>query len=311
MRIKGHSDEIIESLFLRVQRMSGDASVRDFLKLHAQLSKRPSDKMINRQHLIGALAQVGVGSQANLMMNHTTFRLDKLARPSDRNDSDPYKQRLQGVGRNQYIRHCPCCLSDDLARYGYSYFRRTHQLPGVTICDWHNEVLLESSNDALGVLPSDPQAFSTAFRRVYSYEHLLISHQYRRLVDAVLHEPRCRSAEEISAILRAKAKQQGNNVGAPYVPQENTVGFKYYKASVAQAAWMDHSFSCYAGKRQISIPIQINAAISGEWAYPFGFILASIALSQNLQDARDSLIPPHSGCSLFPASGRPEPVPYR
>lgn len=45
----------------------------------------------------------------------------------------------------KYLRYCSKCLEEDLERYGESYWRRLHQVPGVLICDKHHISLQESS----------------------------------------------------------------------------------------------------------------------------------------------------------------------
>ena len=45
------------------------------------------------------------------------------------------------------LRFCPECMLDDIQQYGFSYWRRLFQLPGVFICERHRHILLESSID--------------------------------------------------------------------------------------------------------------------------------------------------------------------
>jgi hypothetical protein len=45
--------------------------------------------------------------------------------------------------QNGVKRYCPLCVSKDLAELGETYWRRSHQLFGVTICTVHNQVLFE------------------------------------------------------------------------------------------------------------------------------------------------------------------------
>lgn len=45
------------------------------------------------------------------------------------------------------LRFCPECMLDDIQRYGFSYWSRSFQLPGVLMCERHRHILLESSID--------------------------------------------------------------------------------------------------------------------------------------------------------------------
>lgn len=39
------------------------------------------------------------------------------------------------------LQFCPCCVAEDSKRYGFAYWRREHQLPGVRFCLPHSEIL--------------------------------------------------------------------------------------------------------------------------------------------------------------------------
>jgi Tn7-like transposition protein D/TniQ len=47
-----------------------------------------------------------------------------------------------GVRRTEFFRLCRSCTGDDLARYGETYWRRSHHLPGIIVCAAHGERLL-------------------------------------------------------------------------------------------------------------------------------------------------------------------------
>ena len=44
---------------------------------------------------------------------------------------------------------CPQCYAVELQRYGYGYWHRLHQMPGVLVCEKHHVLLLESNVSAL------------------------------------------------------------------------------------------------------------------------------------------------------------------
>jgi hypothetical protein len=48
------------------------------------------------------------------------------------------------VPSTNYLQFCPHCLEADVARYGFAYWHRTHQLPGVLVCPTHAVPLRQS-----------------------------------------------------------------------------------------------------------------------------------------------------------------------
>jgi hypothetical protein len=48
---------------------------------------------------------------------------------------------VAGFQLHGFKRFCPLCVSEDIEQLGETYWRRSHQLFGVTICTVHNQVL--------------------------------------------------------------------------------------------------------------------------------------------------------------------------
>lgn len=69
--------------------------------------------------------------------------LDAFLNPSD--DSDPTSAAAQNATKTTVnLRFCQHCIKDDLQRYGDAYWRRSHQLPGVSLCISHTSKLVVS-----------------------------------------------------------------------------------------------------------------------------------------------------------------------
>lgn len=49
------------------------------------------------------------------------------------------------VQQPKYLRYCQRCAIEDMNAFGETYWRRTHQLPGVLVCALHHEVLKNSN----------------------------------------------------------------------------------------------------------------------------------------------------------------------
>ena len=61
-------------------------------------------------------------------------------------------------------RVCPRCIEEDVAFWGFSYWRRSHQLPGINWCHKHHCSLRKCHSDApIRSLPQDVSASADAF----------------------------------------------------------------------------------------------------------------------------------------------------
>lgn len=64
-----------------------------------------------------------------------------------------------GVRRTDFFRLCRSCSQDDVARYGETYWRRSHHLPGIIVCAAHGERLVVTS---MAFRPPNPHEHSLA-----------------------------------------------------------------------------------------------------------------------------------------------------
>jgi hypothetical protein len=55
------------------------------------------------------------------------------------------KVPIGSPGREKILRFCRSCVSEDLANFGETYWRRSHQMSGVYICVRHGEILANSA----------------------------------------------------------------------------------------------------------------------------------------------------------------------
>lgn len=49
------------------------------------------------------------------------------------------------IKSNSFLKFCPLCFQDDIKLRGESYWRRSHQVPNISVCHQHNSFLLDSS----------------------------------------------------------------------------------------------------------------------------------------------------------------------
>ena len=63
----------------------------------------------------------------------------------------------QNAGKTVHaLRLCPECIAQDLGRYGESYWKRAHQLPGVSHCVEHQRPLRDTSISVANMLKAPP-----------------------------------------------------------------------------------------------------------------------------------------------------------
>ena len=93
----------------------------------------------------------------------------------------------------QELHFCPVCQREDLDRYGYFYYRRAHQMPGVTVCHKHGGSLhvYAGERGQEMILPLKSVPLPTYPK---SYEYALFCKSF---LDA---EPECDLSEIIDAI---------------------------------------------------------------------------------------------------------------
>ncbi|MFS0562764.1 TnsD family transposase [Terribacillus sp. 179-K 1B1 HS] len=88
------------------------------------------------------------------------------------------------IPQNKYLKFCPACAEEDIAKYGELYWHRIHQLPGNLICPKHelwlenSTVSITPSNKHSYILPTSNNCDLTKSRLVYDnvskqYKHFL------------------------------------------------------------------------------------------------------------------------------------------
>ena len=115
---------------------------------------------------IWAIAQIyEVDVDVLIQQNTLIPLLSRISKPAlisqiNKNKADINLIKRRGVG---IIKHHPCfcenCVVEDIAYWGFSYWRRSHQLPGVDWCTKHNAALIEI--DDIDAFSHQPAWFMT------------------------------------------------------------------------------------------------------------------------------------------------------
>ncbi|MEH7484812.1 TniQ family protein [Neobacillus drentensis] len=157
-----YPDEIFHSLIARYHMYSGNLSYR-----HTLLDLFGMQKVDINRHLPSHLGKFLENMSTNILIldtlinNHTLFpyftsfkskeEREKVKISMVNGNTNP--SALAGVsGRaiksEKYLQHCYKCIEEDISKYGETYWRRIHQIPGVIVCPRHKLPLIFSSKQS-------------------------------------------------------------------------------------------------------------------------------------------------------------------
>lgn len=142
-------DEFSCGFFRRVLTWGESYSPAEFLtKLRQELGL--PEQPVHQLPIPEILAQAADMPLHQFLENHTFLPLIRAVRST--NDEDPNQSHVPQTGiiysfgmrlLQPIARQCPTCLQEDTQDIGHSYWRRTHQLPGIYICPTHGAALQE------------------------------------------------------------------------------------------------------------------------------------------------------------------------
>lgn len=85
---------------------------------------------------------------------------------------------------------CPHCAQSDRDRYGFSYWRRDHQVPGQLFCETHHCVLQGiESDDAFLLFPHECKRWSKSMSQAEQTPAASRVRKYHRIIDDMLRGP--------------------------------------------------------------------------------------------------------------------------
>lgn len=117
--------------------------------------------------------------------------------------------RLGHFGLIKYFKICKSCIKEDLDYLGYSYFRRSHQIPGAHCCTKH-------SNSESGILYSAPLTVfcnpdhidDVQLNRLDQYNNSNID-CIQLILDGLCHFNQPTNPNNLTVAMQAKAKELG------------------------------------------------------------------------------------------------------
>jgi len=180
--------------------------------------------------------------------------------------ASPDLLRVNANRKHLFARFCPLCALCDQASFGFSYWRRIHQLPGIERCIEHGGPLrIVASPMAINTMPCDNRLQDVSCPpRVTREDATQVMIRYAQCVQTFLRMPRPIAWNRFVHVLRAGARAL--NVGtSSRAPRKRSL------LDVAQSTccrrWLDRSFtarnrSTHTAIRSVSIIFKPGMTIS-------------------------------------------------
>ncbi|MBP0111472.1 TnsD family Tn7-like transposition protein [Bradyrhizobium vignae] len=196
-------------------------------------------------------------------------------------------EKVQGVGSSvarfhlhDTMRYCPVCVSEDLVEFGETYWRRGHQLTGVTICTVHDQILFACE----ATKHSKRAAFHDATQRVSlgGSECVSFTGPERRLATEI--SKRC-----IAVLSGECNKWTKYEIGLDYTQAAREQGFNFGKDKT-DTNFLADSFMKFFGEKLL-LKINFNFGYGGRKPFrnggsksPLTNVLVQMFLEQHVED---------------------------
>lgn len=168
--LEPHKDELISSYVKRLSAYNGFTKITDFFRAITDDEQPYTNK--DGLGLFGPLFQnISYKHQEHIIQECSLYPYQSLfMTPLEQartvhvlfNAQVTREQQRKYHISNKIIRitnYCPECKAEDLDKYGYTYLRRSHQLPGVTLCYKHHTQLYKTTPSNLPVPNPKPWNF--------------------------------------------------------------------------------------------------------------------------------------------------------
>lgn len=155
-----YPDELLYSICARYHQRSGHTNVGHTMRewFGSRQAAAVVDLPTRLHSIVDQLPPQTLHTAMTLVNCHTMFPLYRPFLPMNRvkrilrlMDGECTGNVHMTVGQTsspvlplKYLRFCPSCMNDDDRDYGESYWHRSHQLPGVRVCNRHESWLVDS-----------------------------------------------------------------------------------------------------------------------------------------------------------------------
>jgi len=196
-------DELMGGYLGRLGRINGINKHAVRAQLH-EITGRTSLPVIRRTWCHALAGAMGMTADM-LAREHTTLPLLRALRPAGHSlshaaEDDAKLLRLVEMALpDEGPRLCPQCVNEDQHFWGISYWRRSHQIRGVSWCTKHNAALwIARSADVLTDFPEE--AHEDSLRKLHVFGDMQTLHRFVDVVEGLMDLPQATPSHQ--ALLR-------------------------------------------------------------------------------------------------------------
>lgn len=281
--------ELIESTLIRAARLNGLEDSGGFW---------PSGRTLKGDKSVLAIAErLLPGSGSDLLLRHTLIPLQQAFVREATYQSHGRAWAFSPHPTSTVIvpiepRHCPRCLEDDLDWHGFSFYRRHHQIFGVTVCGQHATPLIETQGSEWRLLPSDPKYKNLPFHVLPENDDTPIAHKFRAVTEDLLDLKCPVPVRDVSDKLRSMAAAKGFKFVEPSKVHPESFGYAFLQRTDPDAKWCRQLLERRSPAQEPANPAAIlNRALYGQASGPFAYILAALLLAPGVESALTVLVP--------------------
>lgn len=259
--------------------------------------------------LVFTLAELAKKAPADFTRNHTLVPFYSVVR--DSGGCNPYGQReartsmyklgLKSEASGPY--HCTACLKEDLQFWGFAYWRRSHQVPGITHCIKHFTKLASANPATFRELPRMLEGAFSDDGEEFQVEAALV--KYSEISSGLMELSSPLTRMHVTRCLADRAR----SLGIRGVPGGNRPLLSDLALESMPRAWLERFFPSIAHKSKGSFVHPFDCiCISGcKPMKPACYPLAATLLYQTADEALKELCggskdlsPRHKSSSCLP-----------
>lgn len=216
------------------------------------------------------LGVLGGKSVPDIKRLHSTVRFSRLILDYDSEDRD-FEYRKAVMPRHRLSAFCETCVISDRKAHGFSFWRISHQIPGIQHCRICGTDLLFTEADPTTVMPADLDRSQCAAKNLGRCTGE-IACRYEALVHGILNDFVPATLTVVAQRLRQAAMDFGYRVGS--------LGKWRNLPDVATACV--EPMSLFHGLSDS----HLHKVIDGDSKSPFCYLVLALGLSSNLEGAQ-------------------------
>ena len=282
-------DELARSLVRRMCVLNGvagpDALVADMASLFSAHSHATSPPL-----WCDLLASVNRVSPQAFHASHTLLPFLRAVRPAaecftfgsvrDRRESSAHGSHVDGFTK-QTLYLCPECTKEDMNFWGFSYWRRSHQLPGSVLCQKHLIGLQKIRTSTWKTLPHDALKSSIPFDAyiTHSAKRNPVIQRYAEISEGLAERTQPVSTAWMVHILKRRLKAHQVETGRT-IRRLTTIA-----TDVVRGPWQKHFFpEIDAGGAELNSLDRTCSSVRLGYSTPF-YALALAVLFESADEA--------------------------